>query len=175
MEALRVLISKSMERALKEKLSRGKFSDVDPRTSRLMRNVRGRGNRTTEARFRGALISAGIRGWKLNVKTVTGSPDFFFPEERAVIFVDGCFWHGCEKCGHIPKKNRAFWSAKINRNRERDASTTAWLRRNGFAVIRFWEHQVANSLADCIGEVDKKMRERRKSFSRRKRTIDESP
>jgi DNA mismatch endonuclease Vsr len=153
-----------MERALKEKLSQGKFAGVDPRTRRLMQNVRGRGNRTTEARFRAALISAGVRGWKLNVTTLQGSPDLLFPDEKIAVFLDGCFWHGCRQCGHVPNKNRAFWSAKINRNRERDRTNTAWLRRTGFVVIRFWEHQITGSLGDCIAEVEKKLGKRRRKY-----------
>ncbi|NOY83004.1 MAG: hypothetical protein GXP31_18555 [Kiritimatiellaeota bacterium] len=107
-----------MERQLRERLPGGKFGYVAPRHSRLMKQVRGKGNRTTERRFRAALAAAGISGWHTNVREIKGSPDFYFPEERLAVFIDGCFWHGCKLCGHIPQKNRPFWEAKINRNRE---------------------------------------------------------
>jgi DNA mismatch endonuclease, patch repair protein len=139
-----------MERFLKDKLPDGEFKDVNPSHQRIMQAVRGKGNRTTETRFRAALVSAGIRGWKINYSSIYGCPDFFFPTERIALFVDGCFWHGCERCGHIPKKNNAFWQAKIMRNRDRDVKTTAKLRRQGISVIRFWEHEIKESLKSCI-------------------------
>ncbi|MGA1871864.1 MAG: very short patch repair endonuclease [bacterium] len=142
-----------MERLLKEKLPGGKFCDVKPNHRRIMKSVRGKGNKTTEGRFRAALISAGISGWKLNIRTIEGSPDFFFEKEKIAIFLDGCFWHGCELCGHIPKKNRSFWEAKITRNKERDIQNTALLKNKGIVVIRFWEHELGVSLPKCIARV----------------------
>ena len=120
-----------------------------------MKSVRGKGNKTTEGRFRAALISAGISGWKLNVRTIEGSPDFFFANEKIAIFLDGCFWHGCELCGHIPKNNKSFWETKIARNKERDIRNTALLKSKGIIVIRFWEHEIGKSLQKCIAKVRK--------------------
>src|ERR1035438_7375864 len=70
-----------------------------------MRAIRSRGNRSTEVRLRGAVVRRGIRGWTLHPKEVFGVPDFFFKNCRVAIFVDGCFWHGCPRCGHVPKTN----------------------------------------------------------------------
>lgn len=44
-------------------------------------------------------------------------PDFVFRRERLVVFVDGCFWHGCPIHYTRPKSRRAFWDAKIAENR----------------------------------------------------------
>ncbi|MGD9382298.1 MAG: very short patch repair endonuclease, partial [Candidatus Thorarchaeota archaeon] len=82
-----------------------------------------------------------------------GKPDFFFPEKRVVVFVDGCFWHGCPKCGHVPKTNSAFWRTKIQRNKERDNRTSTLLQEQGFTVIRFWEHELTSSLSACVAKV----------------------
>jgi DNA mismatch endonuclease Vsr len=150
-----------MERMLREKLPKGKFNQVDPRHRRMMKQVRGKGNRTTEARFRGALMSAGISGWKLNFRDITGAPDFYFPVEQVAVFVDGCFWHGCAACGHVPRKNREFWAAKIARNHDRDRRNTVRLRSNGISVMRFWEHEIKDSLAGCILKVRAKLAERK--------------
>jgi DNA mismatch endonuclease (patch repair protein) len=57
-----------------------------------------------------------------------------------VVFVDGCFWHGCPRHGTQPKGNAAFWRAKLRRNRERDRRDTRNLRRAGWRVLRLWEH-----------------------------------
>src|SRR5438876_615623 len=83
-----------------------------PARSANMRAIRGRGNRTTERRLRAMLVRAGLRGWRMGSTAEIGSPDFAFPQERVLLFVDGCFWHGCPRCGHIPRTNAQYWSAK---------------------------------------------------------------
>ena len=107
-----------MERLLKEALPGGTFARVNPGDAARMKAIRGRGNRTTERKFRAMLARAGIQGWVLWAKSVPGSPDVFFPILRVAVFLDGCYWHGCPRCGHVPMKNRPFWSAKITRNRQ---------------------------------------------------------
>ena len=109
-----------MERALRKHLPGGAFTEVSATRSKAMAAVRGHGNKTTERRFRLALVRAGVRGWQVRPKGLRGSPDFVFPEARLAVFADGCFWHGCPECGHVPRTNRPFWAAKIERNRERD-------------------------------------------------------
>jgi DNA mismatch endonuclease (patch repair protein) len=117
-----------------------------------MRAVRGSGNRTTEQRFRFALVGAGVYGWTTRNRPVFGNPDFLFPKAKVAIFVDGCFWHGCPACGHVPKVRRRYWGAKIARNRQRDRKVTRRLRALGFRVLRFWEHEL-NRLDVCIEQV----------------------
>jgi DNA mismatch endonuclease Vsr len=153
-----------VERFLKDKLPNGVFPEVDPRHQRIMKGVRGKGNRTTERRFRAGLVSRAIRGWKLNYSAIKGCPDFFFPKEKIAVFLDGCFWHGCQICGHIPKKNNAFWDAKIWRNKERDAKTAAVLRRHGIAVFRFWEHEIRESLDSCISVLSIRIAQRNRGL-----------
>ena len=110
-----------MEKVLKETLEGGKFGNVSPVHSKRMRAVRSRGNKTTEVSLRLGLARAGIKGWKIHAAGLIGSPDFYFPKRKLAIFVDGCFWHGCPKCGHVPTMNNQYWSKKIMRNRKRDA------------------------------------------------------
>src|SRR5690606_34783148 len=106
-----------------------------------------------ERRLRLGLVRAGINGWRVRPKGLLGSPDFLFPEVRVVVFVDGCFWHGCPECGHVPRTNRPFWAAKIERNRERDRQTTRRLKAEGFRVLRFWEHELQRALDACVAKV----------------------
>jgi DNA mismatch endonuclease (patch repair protein) len=68
-------------------------------------------------------------------------PDVVFPKHRIAVFVDGCFWHGCPIHGTQPATNREYWAKKIDANRHRDTSTTAALERDGWTVLRFWEHE----------------------------------
>ncbi len=126
-------------------------------TLRTSAAVKGRNNRTTELRLRCGLVRAGLRGWHVNVKGLRGSPDFYFPREKLVVFTDGCFWHGCQRCGHTPAKNNTFWSTKIERNRERDAKVTHYWLTEGFTVLRLWGHELTEDLKDCIRRIRKEM------------------
>ena len=131
-----------MEAFLRSKLKHGKFVDVSSCRSRIMSSIKGKSNITTERTLRLALVRAGIAGWQLHRKDVPGSPDFYFPARPLAIFADGCFWHGCPKCGHTPRTRRSFWSAKISRNQLRDKRNKRRLTRRGIQVFRFWEHDL---------------------------------
>lgn len=133
-----------MERVLRKKLKGGRFTNVSLSRSRLMGRIRSKGNQSTEQSFRLALVRAGVRGWVLHPKSVFGTPDFFFPEEKVAVFIDGCFWHGCSRCGHVPRTRPAFWRLKFERNRSRSELVRIKLRRLGMKTIRFWEHEVKN-------------------------------
>src|ERR1035438_10274142 len=122
--------------------------------SRVMAQVRSQRNRSTEWRLRSALVRAGIRGWTLNAAGVTGKPDFVFPERQLVVFVDGCFWHGCPKCKRIPSSNTLYWGPKIRRDRKRDRAVDRSLRSAGWKVLRVWEHQLVN-LGSVVGRIEK--------------------
>jgi DNA mismatch endonuclease (patch repair protein) len=134
-----------MERKLRKTLNGGKFKDVPAIRSRTMAAIRGRNNQSTEVRFRMALVRAGINGWETNVEDLVGKPDFFFRKNRLVVFVDGCFWHGCPKCGHYPKTRSSFWKTKILRNKERDKKNRQKLRRQGIKVVSIWEHSLIDT------------------------------
>jgi DNA mismatch endonuclease, patch repair protein len=135
-----------MERYLRERLGSSKFDDVDKVRSRTMSKIHGKGNKTTELAFRMTLVRAGISGWEMHPKMVIGRPDFFFHESGLAVFVDGCFWHGCKKCGHIPQTRSEFWTAKFLRNQARDRRHVVALRRVGVRSVRIWEHQLKTSM-----------------------------
>src|SRR5262245_56046942 len=109
--------------------------------SEIMRCVRSHGNKVTELVLVRILRRNKITGWRRNA-TVTGSPDFIFPRQRVAVFVDGCFWHGCSKHCRMPKSNFIYWDAKISSNRKRDRCMTRALTREGWSVVRFWEHEL---------------------------------
>jgi DNA mismatch endonuclease, patch repair protein len=129
-----------VEKYLKGKLPNGRFLNVPITRSRAMAAIRGKHTKSTEVSFRMLLVRSKVAGWRLHAADLPGKPDLFFPELKLAIFVDGCFWHGCPRCGHIPKTRRAFWLAKITRNRRRDQVNARSLRNKGVSVIRIWEH-----------------------------------
>jgi DNA mismatch endonuclease (patch repair protein) len=108
--------------------------------SAVMSLIRGRGNKDTELALVKLLRVARITGWRRHVNLI-GRPDFAFRKQRVVIFVDGCFWHGCPRHSNVPVNNRSFWVKKFTMNKARDRKVSAQLKRQGWCVIRVWEHE----------------------------------
>ena len=71
-----------------------------------------------------------------------GKPDFVFPKHRVAVFVDGCFWHSCPQHATKPKTNVAFWQKKLAANKARDLLVGRTLRKDGWKVLRIWEHDL---------------------------------
>lgn len=107
-----------------------------------MAAIRSRGNSSTEWRLRGALVRAGIRGWRMHTAELYGRPDFVFDRERLAVFVDGCYWHSCPDCGRPPLSNLNYWTGKLQRNIDRDQAVSKKLRHAGWRVLRIWEHEL---------------------------------
>lgn len=135
-----------MEKKLREKLPTGTFLDVSKHTRKSMTAIKSKNNKSTEIRFKMLLVRNHLKGWSTNYREIVGKPDFFFKQENVAIFIDGCFWHGCPQCGHIPKTRSDFWKAKITRNKERDMKVTLENEQNGVKVLRFWEHELKNKV-----------------------------
>lgn len=79
--------------------------------SRNMASIRSKGNKTTEVRFVKLLKAAHICGWRRH-QPLPGRPDFTFRKQRLAVFIDGCFWHGCQMCYRLPEDNRPYWKKK---------------------------------------------------------------
>jgi DNA mismatch endonuclease, patch repair protein len=141
------------KKSLRRMLPAGEFKGLTPVRSETMRAIKGKGNKSTEVRLRLALVQAGIAGWTVGPKSIFGTPDFYFPLIQFAIFVDGCFWHGCSRCGHIPKANRAYWAEKIKRNRARDRHVNAALVTEGIYVLRAWEHESLAGLQSLVSRI----------------------
>ena len=77
---------------------------------------------TPEKTVRNELWRRGGYSYWLNDRSLPGTPDLVLPKYRAVIFINGCFWHGHKGCSKyvVPKSNVDFWKAKVARNIERD-------------------------------------------------------
>jgi DNA mismatch endonuclease (patch repair protein) len=112
--------------------------------SEVMSRIRSRNNKDTELLFASLLRKRRISGWRRHLPLV-GRPDFAFRSERVAIFIDGCFWHCCPKCGNMPANNAAFWKKKLHGNKLRDKKVTKLLRADGWRVLRIWEHDLRKS------------------------------
>lgn len=118
--------------------------------SRCMSRIRGRDTKP-ELALRKAVWARGRR-YRLSYP-IPGKPDLVFPGQRVAVFVDGCFWHGCPEHGTLPKTNREFWTSKLNQNKERDVRVTMQLRKMGWKVLRYWEHEVSTNLDDVADTI----------------------
>lgn len=106
--------------------------------SKNMSAIRGRDTKP-ELTVRKALHSKGFR-YRLNVRSLPGTPDIVLPKHRAVIFVHGCFWHG-HSCPlfKVPKTRTQFWLDKIGRNVKRDTVNQEKLLASGWRIAVIWE------------------------------------
>ena len=78
-------------------------------------------------------------------KGIPERPDFANKTKKVAVFIDGCFWHKCPRCYKPPKSNKKYWKAKVERNTKRDKAVTRKMRKDGWIVLRFWEHQVKHN------------------------------
>lgn len=76
--------------------------------------------------------------------------DITFTRAKVVVFVDGCFWHGCPQHYVAPKAHPEYWGPKIAANRARDVETTQRLQAEGWTVLRFWEHEDPQSVVERV-------------------------
>ncbi len=81
------------------------------------------------------------------------SIDIAFTKAKVAVFIDGCFWHGCPEHGTQPRANADWWAVKLRRNMVRDAETDDLLSLASWRVLRFWEHEDTQSVADRICSV----------------------
>lgn len=118
--------------------------------SEIMRSVKQTGS-SAEMIVRKLVWSLGFR-YRLNVKSLPGSPDLVFGGRRKVIFVHGCFWHGHRECAkaRLPKSNSDFWAAKIASNMKRDESVRLRLNSDGWSVLTVWQCELRDR--DALSE-----------------------
>ena len=125
--------------------------------SEVMSRIRSAGNKSTELAMIRVFRKHGITGWRRGRrlrpaekrkaesekgKTTIIRPDFVFPKSRTAVFVDGEFWHGHPTRCRIPATRREWWLAKIEGNKARDRRQTRLLRKNGWTVVRVWQHEL---------------------------------
>tara|TARA_B100001989_G_C24509933_1_gene449803 strand:- start:1006 stop:1407 length:402 start_codon:yes stop_codon:yes gene_type:complete len=98
-----------------------------------------------------ACFSLGLR-YRKNVKIqeVKTVADLVFKKHKLIVFIDGCFWHGCPYHYKTPKTNSEWWDAKTERNKIRDKTKTKELRKLGWKVMRIWEHTNPDKAAEKI-------------------------
>lgn len=117
---------------------------VDKKTrSEIMSKIRSKDTKL-EKEFYSILLSNGVEGLIKNPSGIFGNPDFISNEAKIAIFLDSCFWHGCPDHCRLPKTNKEYWVNKISRNKKRDEEVNRKLKKEGWLVLRVWEHNFSD-------------------------------
>lgn len=122
-----------------------------PGTLASMRANRGRDTRP-ELAVRRILHAHGLR-YRINMALdfdARRRADITFTRAKLIVFIDGCFWHGCPTHYTAPVTQAGFWAEKRAKNMARDQETTSRLEDEGWSVLRFWEHESPAAVAAAI-------------------------
>lgn len=106
--------------------------------SRMMAGIKGK-NTKPEIIIRKALHALGYR-YRLHNAKLPGKPDLSLPKYKAIIQINGCFWHKHD-C-HLfkwPSSRKEFWYPKLKRNAEKDIENNKALLSLGFRILTVWE------------------------------------
>ncbi len=104
----------------------------------MMAGIGGK-NTAPELIMRRELHALGFR-YRVYNPSLPGKPDLAFARYKAVIQVNGCFWHR-HNC-HLfkwPGTRRSFWEQKLNDTAARDVRNLAELEKLGWRVLTVWE------------------------------------
>lgn len=124
---------------------------MSPETrSRLMSRIKC-SNTGPERLLSSLMHRQGLR-YRRHFKELPGKPDFVFPKYRAVVFVDGDFWHGWQ-FDVWQAKLTPFWKNKLQGNIDRDRRNEAALEQLGWKYLRIWEHEVEEQPQQCLERV----------------------
>ena len=132
---------------------------------KCMSHVRSK-NTTPEKAVRNELWRRGYR-YRLNDRRLPGTPDLVLPKYRAVIFINGCFWHGHKGCSKyvVPKSNVDFWKAKVAKNIERDLQNAQRLDILAWTVITVWECELSKkNLEGTINRIEADLRAAKEKY-----------
>lgn len=132
-------------------MSQGESWASSPATRASMRGNRRRDTQP-ELAVRRILHAAGLR-YRVDfppLASMRNRADIVFTRARVAVFVDGCYWHGCPEHYWPSRSNTEYWGEKIQENRARDSRVNLALARAGWTVIRAWEHEDPQVVADRI-------------------------
>ena len=105
-----------------------------------------------ELALRHALRRHGVSGYRVNLRSLPGTPDIAFTRWRVAVFVDGAFWHGHPRKFPADKMSD-YWVKKIDGNRRRDRRVSKKLRAMGWRVLRFWDFELGGDCGRAVRRI----------------------
>lgn len=109
-------------------------------------------NTRPELALRKRLHAKGLR-YRCDYRVGKYSVDIAFPSKKIAVMVDGCFWHCCLNCFRMPETNVPYWCKKFKENKIRDRKASKALEKNGWVVLRFWEHELKETPQKTLRKV----------------------
>jgi len=93
--------------------------------------------------FKSAMVNEGIQGFLTEQMVEYYSVDELNWDLKIALEIDGCYWHGCEKCGYegVPGIRRI------------DHSKQTYLSNRGWTVVHVKEHEIHTDLNGCIARL----------------------
>jgi len=128
---------------------------VDKNTrSRMMSGIQGK-NTKPELTIRNLLHKEGFR-YRLYNKDLPGKPDLVLKKYKAVIFINGCFWHRHDcKLFKWPETRKEFWKEKLDKNAQNDSLNQKKLSDLGWRVCVVWECSIRGADKDPVAVKDR--------------------
>jgi len=127
-----------------------KMSDIfsKEKRSQTMSQIK---NKETKLELKFKNMLQGLR-FRYQPKLI-GKPDFALKNLKIAIFVDSCFWHKCPRHFRQPKSNKTYWIPKIDRNVKRSKEINCQLKKEGWKILRFWEHETIKNPEKCMRKI----------------------
>ena len=118
-----------------------------------MSKIRSRNTQVEKIVFR-ELTKRGIYFQKYYRRAI-GNPDIALPKKKKAIFIDGDFWHGYQFLKLKKRLPKKYWLEKIEKNIKRDKVNRAKLKRDGWQILRIWEHEIQRKQGVSMGKIIK--------------------
>ena len=142
-------------------------------TSAMVSQVRPGGNEA-EMYLRSHLWRRGYR-FRVQSRKRLGRPDVVSSALKAVVFVDGDFWHGRllreggeSALRHVVRGPRfEWWRDKLSRNLSRGDLVASEVRRQAWRVIRIWESDFRCDPRRATARVIRELERRRRLVAKR--------
>lgn len=107
---------------------------------------------TPELLVRKLVHARGLR-FRKHCAWLPGRPDLVFVRSKVAVFIDGDYWHGW-RFSAWKEKLAPYWKRKITNNRRRDQRNFVRLRKEGWLVLRVWEHEIERNPERCIDRIE---------------------
>ena len=101
-------------------------------------------------RLKDALAEQGLH-FESNKRVGPFCPDEVDFDRRIAIEVDGCFWHAC------PEHQTGDLSIRQTKQQKHDLEEDQYMEKNGWRLLRFWEHDIKRDLTGCVLKVQEVM------------------
>jgi DNA mismatch endonuclease (patch repair protein) len=136
---------------------KGKNASTDifskAKRSKIMASIKSR-DTGLEKRVMRELRKRGVK-FRTYSKDVTGKPDIAVVSKKRAIFIDSNFWHGWRYPTWTHKLRSKFWTNKIQSNRKRDRKVNRLLRKQGWKLLRVWEHSLDKDFLGAVKNIVK--------------------